>query len=340
MNIKLLVLIILISILFSSYAQQSENKIQWLSIKEALEKQKKEPRKIIMDVFTDWCGWCKYMDKTTFEDPNIIAYISANYYAVKFNAEGSDTVIYKNKEYTNSLPEQQNGRKPSHPLAISLLQGQLSYPNLVYFDDSSNVITALSGFHPSNEMQPMLIYFSENLYKFINLQDFMNDFKKTFTDSLRNKTEKVKWLTISEAIEKSKKEKRILVISLETDWCASCKIMDNITFNDSTVADYLNKNTYPIRFNATSRDTVKFNNYTFINENKEHPFHQFAVVLLNGKMKFPNIVFINENNELVSSVPGYLNAKGIEPIIPYFVSSSFKTQPWEEYLKTFKSKIK
>jgi len=336
-------LLLIICLLASTitYSQQpiTTDKIQWLSFKEALEKNKKEPRKMIMDIYTEWCGWCKYMDKTTFTDPNIIAYINTNFYAVKFDAESFDTIEYKGKKYGPSQPYQGNGRKPSHNLAITLLQGQLSYPNLMYFDDSSNVITAIPGYKSAKDLQAFLIYFAENIYKYANIQPFLNDFNNTFTDSLKNKKENVKWLTINEALEKNKKEKRKFIISLQTEWCPTCKIMDNSTFNNPKLADYINTKCYPVRLDATTKDTIVFNNYKFINENKEHPFNQFAVTILNGKMRFPNFVFIDENLNLLSGIPGYMTTEGIEPIIKFFMTDSFKTTKWEDFLKTFTSDI-
>ncbi|MBK8805505.1 MAG: DUF255 domain-containing protein [Bacteroidales bacterium] len=154
---------------------QPSSTIQWLSFEEALEKQKTNPKKIIVDVYTDWCGWCKHMDKTTFSDPSIAQYINAYYYAVKFNAEGNDTINYKGKVYTNSMLGKldRNGnpiKKSSHDLAVSLLQQRMSYPSIVYLDDSSNVIAPISGYRSAKDIQPFLVFFAENLYKYINLQ--------------------------------------------------------------------------------------------------------------------------------------------------------------------------
>jgi thioredoxin-related protein len=334
--------LIICSLAFSEISAQqtpANNKIQWLSFKEALEKNKKEPRKIIMDVYTEWCGWCKYMDKNTFTDPNIIAYINTNFYAVKFDAESLDTIEYKGKKYGPSQPYSGSGRKPSHNLAISLLQGQLSYPNIMYFDDSSNVITTVPGYKSAKDLQAFLLYFAENIYKYANIQPFLNDFNNTFTDSLKEKKEHVKWLTVKQAQEKNKKEKRKIIISLQTDWCPTCKIMDNSTFNNPKLAEYINTKCYPVRFDATTKDSILFNGNTFINENKEHPFHQLAVALLNGKMRFPNFVFVDENLNLITGVPGYMTTEAIEPIIKYFISDTFKTIKWEDYIKSFTSDL-
>ena len=75
---------------FTAFAQQ----IKWLSLEEALEAQKDNPKKIFMDVYTKWCGPCKLLDRKTFANPYVAAYISENYYAVKFDAEGQEEIKF------------------------------------------------------------------------------------------------------------------------------------------------------------------------------------------------------------------------------------------------------
>ena len=81
----------------ASIAQQ----INWVTFEEALKLQKKKPKKIMMDVYTNWCGPCKMLDKNTFSNPDVIAYVNKHYYAVKFNAEGNSTETYDGKTFTN-----------------------------------------------------------------------------------------------------------------------------------------------------------------------------------------------------------------------------------------------
>lgn len=317
------------------------SKIQWLSFQDALKKQKEHPKKIIVDVYTDWCGWCKHMDKTTFANPSIAQYINANYYAVKFNAEGKDTIVYRGKTYTNSNIGKidQYGRtitKSTHDLAVELLNQRLSYPSIVYLDDSAKVIAPISGYRNETDIQPFLIYFAENLHTYINLQDFINDFNTTFIDSLKPKSLDLKWEKMQFAIDNSVKLNKKVLVFFDTDWCPTCKIMNTNTFNDSEVIKIITDNFIPVEFNATSKDSIVYGNQTFINENKEHPFHQFAVSVMQGQMKFPAICFFTPEHTMIQVVPGYFAKESLKPILLYFGKDYYKTVQWTEYLKTYK----
>ena len=72
-----------------------------MTLDEARAAQKKEPKKIFMDVYTNWCGPCKLLDKNTFQNPDVSRYISEHFYAVKFNAEGNDVIKFKGYTFKN-----------------------------------------------------------------------------------------------------------------------------------------------------------------------------------------------------------------------------------------------
>jgi len=136
-----------------------KDSIQWLTLEEAAVKSKIAPRKIFVDVYTDWCGWCRKMDKSTFSDPKVIEYVNKNFYAVKLNAEDKAPIIINGKTY------QYNSQYRSHEAALALLNAQMSYPTTVYLDEKMAIISPVPGYLDADAFHNILNYFGENHYK-------------------------------------------------------------------------------------------------------------------------------------------------------------------------------
>ncbi|WP_242919452.1 thioredoxin family protein [Pontibacter liquoris] len=140
--------------------------IHWLTIEEAAARQKKEPRKMMIDVYTDWCGWCKKMDKTTFADPELAAYVNAHYYAIKLDAEGKDPITLDGHTF------KYNPEYRSHELAIALLNGQMSYPSTVYLDEEMKMLSPVPGYLDAPAFMKILRYFGGNHHKTMTWQEY------------------------------------------------------------------------------------------------------------------------------------------------------------------------
>jgi thioredoxin-related protein len=160
--------IIVISFIFSIpvYAQKKADvkpsTIKWYSFEEAMIKNAQFPKKkIFVDVYTDWCGWCKKMDATTFSNPVIIDYMNENFYAVKLNAERKDSLIIDGKLYINVNP---TGNRSTHQIAEMLLNNRMSYPSYAFLDEMGRSITVVPGFVEAAGFEPILHYFGDNQY--------------------------------------------------------------------------------------------------------------------------------------------------------------------------------
>jgi thioredoxin-related protein len=143
------------------FKKQIPESIEWLSIEEAAEKNKTEPRKILIDVYTDWCGWCKRMDQTTFKDPTIVKYVNETYYAVKFDAEQQKDIDFKGKKYEFVRA----GGRGYHELAAEWLNNRMGYPTMVFLDEEMNVIQPIPGFLQADKFDVILHYFGTDSHK-------------------------------------------------------------------------------------------------------------------------------------------------------------------------------
>lgn len=136
-------------------------KIEWLTIEQAYERCQRQPRKVLVDVYTDWCGWCKTMDRTTFTNPTVAAYVNQRFYAVKLNAEQRGTIRLGDQKF-GYIP---HGRKGYNELAAGFLGGKMSFPTTVFLDERMALIQPIPGFHKPADFHRILTYIGENYHK-------------------------------------------------------------------------------------------------------------------------------------------------------------------------------
>jgi thioredoxin-related protein len=160
----LLALVLSGSTVFSQ--ETKKDGIQWMSFTEAIAMGKKEPKKIFIDVYTHWCGWCKKMEASTFQDSAIVAYMNKNFYSVKLDAETKDSIPFGDKVFTY------NQAYKANDLAVALLGGNMGYPNFVFLDETFNMLTNVSGFQTVEQLKPTLVYFSDDIYKKMSPEEY------------------------------------------------------------------------------------------------------------------------------------------------------------------------
>jgi uncharacterized protein YyaL (SSP411 family) len=151
-----------------------KEKINWLTLTELQEAYKKQPRPILFDIYTDWCGWCKVMDRDTYQKDNVAEYINKQYYAVKFNAESKDSVTLGNKKYGY------NPAYKSNDLAVYLLFGQMSYPTTVFMPAIDAQPAPLAGFLKPSELEAPLKFFGDGAFQKQNFTEYLKTFTSTW----------------------------------------------------------------------------------------------------------------------------------------------------------------
>lgn len=152
----------------------SNEKIKWLNMEEVSIKVKEQSKPILIDLYTNWCYWCKVMDKNTYANNNVIAYINEHFYSAKVNAESKDNVSWKNKTY------RYNNNYRINDFALFLSYGRASFPTTVIIADENSAPIPIAGYLKPKELEPILKYFGEGAYKTKNFPEFEKTFKSTW----------------------------------------------------------------------------------------------------------------------------------------------------------------
>ena len=155
-----------------SVVSYTQTTIKWYTIEEAFELTRNEPRKIIIDVYTDWCSWCKVMDKSTYSNEIIAEYLNNKFYPVKFNAEQKEDVVINGTTYKFIS----SGSRGYHELAAALLNGKLGYPSTVFLDEMSRMIQPIQGYLKPRQFDEIIKFIGEDHFRTQTWEEFQADY--------------------------------------------------------------------------------------------------------------------------------------------------------------------
>lgn len=159
----------------------------------------------------------------------------------------------------------------------------------------------------------------------------------------------IKWVTMEEAQALTKKVPKPLFVDVYTSWCGPCKMLDRNTFSDPKLVEYVNKNFYAVKFNAESGDPVTFKgqklenpDFNPANTGGRNGTHHltYAIANVNGRIAYPTVVYLDSDLNVLAPVQGYLTPDQMEPILSYFGEGHYKTQDYQAFMGTFKSRWK
>ena len=165
---------------FSIADSTESSAISWLSFEEAVKLQQADkaagraPKKIFIDVYTDWCGWCKKMDKETFQQPEIAAYLTQKFYPVKLDAEQKEAIIFDG----HTFEFKPGGRRGYHEFAAALLDGKLSYPTVVFMNEEAQLMQRVPGYLDVPTFDAILHYLAEEHFKTTPWPQFQQQFNQ------------------------------------------------------------------------------------------------------------------------------------------------------------------
>ena len=116
---------------------------------------------------------CRRFRAVRRANPKIAAYVNQYFYAVKFNAEQKESILFREREF-KFIP---NGQRGYHELAAELMQGKLSYPTIVYLDKELNLIQPIPGFQTPQALEPIITFFGSDSYRTVKWEEFSAQFK-------------------------------------------------------------------------------------------------------------------------------------------------------------------
>ena len=112
-------------------------------------------RPIAVFIHTNWCRYCKNMEKTTFKNQQVINTLNNNYYFVSFDAESDRTIRFRGY----SFDFEPSGRHIGiHGLAKELgaINGAIAYPTFVILNPSYEIIFQHNSFIDPKSMKAIL----------------------------------------------------------------------------------------------------------------------------------------------------------------------------------------
>jgi thioredoxin-related protein len=149
--------------------------VTWTPIQDAEKQASATGKKIMVKVYANWCGWCKEMDKATFPNKNVAKILTESYVSVQFNAEQKAAVTWGGVPY-KLIKTKSDGHY--HELAARWLNGNLTYPTIVFLDENGKVIQAISGYRRAAEFEKMAAYFAKDAYKTTSWDAFSSTYKR------------------------------------------------------------------------------------------------------------------------------------------------------------------
>ena len=147
---------------------------------------------------------------------------------------------------------------------------------------------------------------------------------------------KINWIKWEEAVSRKAGDNKKVLVFIYSDNCNWCKLMENTTFEEPHIADYINKNFYPVRFNAQHKAPITFKGQTYkYIEQKTGGYHEFVAALTGGRLVFPMSVFVDEEGKVLQAIQGYKEQETFEMILTFYGDNYHKERPWRNHVKSY-----
>ncbi len=323
---------IMFLILFTqlSYSQK-DTIIQWLTFEQAGTAFQKKQKPILIFATQPGDTISKKMLNTTFSLGEIANYINVLFYPVMFDITTQDTITFFNGEKFPHIKGQKY-----HSLAKTLLDS-IATPALVVFGKNAQG-RVFYGYKDRDTLFSILIYYAEDVYMTHNFVTWQKYYFKAYPPGKKQIISKlyIHWMTMDEMLEKQKTQPRKVLIDIYNNYNVAQTVMRLTVYNNPELADYINRNFYPVTLPLRSEEEFEFKGIKFKNRGEPTHYHEFAVSALSGKMKFPAFVILDENLNIIERVQSFVTIEEMKPLLHFYAEDAYKKEKFSEYLKNWK----
>jgi thioredoxin-related protein len=136
----------------------TKQEVKWRTFDAGMTEAKQTGKKVLLDIYTDWCVWCKRLDQNVYSDPAVASYMTKYFVPVKLNAESDAKVHYKDSTYTSA--------------AFAQGLGVTGYPTILFLDTKGDPIDRLGGYVEAPKFLPIIRFIGEDYFKKMSWEDF------------------------------------------------------------------------------------------------------------------------------------------------------------------------
>lgn len=172
--------LILLVALFPAMAfsqAETESEVKWYNIQQALQLNKEHPKKILIYIYSDQCGWCKRMSGNTLTNPVIASYLNEKYYPVKLNKDMTEDIVFGSRTF-KYVPADRSRNTPSyHEFVVYLLQGKMGWPSVAFLDKDTKYLGFDQGYKKPSDFEKLLHFIGDEAYlKTSNYEKYAEEF--------------------------------------------------------------------------------------------------------------------------------------------------------------------
>jgi thioredoxin-related protein len=181
----------------------------------------------------------------------------------------------------------------------------------------------------------ILKYILLSISLFISFVSFETN--QSIDSETTNTSSQIDWKTFQD-LNSTGNEDRKVMIFIYADWCKWCKELDKSCFSDPVVAEFINSNYFPIKFNGEKDQIIEFKGQTYkLKREDEKVYHQFTEEFNKGDISYPAIVFLDEDMKVIQTIKGFRPKTEMFNVLNYFSGDFYKRISWGNYLKSLEN---